>query len=464
MYLSPTVALAKDALLTMLPGGTPITLPDGPSPNAISYTNWESDLGAALTAGSGAMTPADLGGLRVEVLRRIATMQSTEDAPSADVTQAVYALAAETIRTVAQLSATQPRPAMLWNQELDVAQFLGRTLLLADHVLYPDRIFDAMRRAPTLRDLVRDAQSVLEHAELIAAGIAIPVPPGVAMAAQGPTAQQLTARDLRKPELVSWVRSQLLVEGPTAREALFVRAADDLALNPADFWLHGHLDPSSVDDETGHFRTQMLRSYDPGYDYQPWVEQVKDSAVSRLVQRTHERVVAADVFGSEYVSASLFEARLLRARALVSGMGSAQSAVWADIPELAALNGPDLITLLKNEDAVDDLRRLVRASLVTARSDTDKIDAITDLSHQLEAASHNVQKTVASERVWRGAVPGGVGLATMVVGGFTGGLAGLGVGALGVLGVLAPFLEDRMSSRRQAAYVFVAARRASRQR
>ncbi len=462
-FLSPSTSLATDALTGMVPAGMGIRLPpDGPKPTAISYTNWEADLGAAFGCGRDSLSVEALGGLRVEVLRRLAEMPASGHPPSDDITEAVYQLAAETVRTVAQLARREPRPAMLWNQELDVAQFLGRTLLLADHVLYPDHVFNTLRGRPTMRRLKEDAKAELVNAELLAGGMALPVPAGVAMAAQGATAQELAARDLKVPALVAWVRSQLIVEGPTAREALFVRAADDLAQEAANFWLHGRIDRDAIDAETRRFRTLMLHPYDPEYNYEPWINQVKDSAISALVQRTHERVVAADVFGSEYVSASMFEARLLRNRGRHARIGPAQAALWADVPELTTLRSPDLAKLLKNEDAIEDLRRQVRASLKTARTDDENIDAITELTHQLEAASHNLHKTSSSDRAWKAVIPGGLSGASMIVGGITGGLVAASAGALGALATLAPFLGDRLNARRKAAYVFVAARRARR--
>lgn len=282
------------------------------------------------------------------------------------------------------------------------------------------------------------------------------------MAAQGATAQELAAGDLKVSALVAWVRSQLIVEGPTAREALFVRAADDLAHEAANFWLHGRIDRDSLDNETGRVTTLMLQPYDPEYNSEPWINQVKDSAISALVQRTHERVVAADVFGSEYVSASLSEARLLRTRKRDGPIGPAQAALWADIPELTTLRSPDLAKLLKNEGAIEDRRRQVRASLKTARTDGENIDAITELTHQLEAASRNLQKTSSSDLAWKAVIPGGLSGASMVVGGITGGIVGASAGALGALATLAPFLGDRLNARRRAAYVFAAARRARR--
>lgn len=462
-FLSPSTSIATAALIGSLPEGTPFTMPPGgPAPTPITFSNWEEQLGDAASAAQVPLSPEALGGLRVEVLRRLAGLSASDAMPADAVIEGVYRLAAETVRTVAQLAKQKPRPAVLWNQELDVAQFLGRTLLLADHVLYPDHVFDVLLRGATTRRLKEAAGQELKNTELLVSGIAIPVPPGVAMAAQGRLALDLTAEDLRSPILVDWVRRQLIIEGPTAREALFVRAIDDLAHEAANFWLHGRIDPNSVDDETNTFRTGMLLPYDPEYDYDPWITQVEDSAVSALVQRTNERVVAADMFGSEYVSASLFEARLLRLRGHGKRLRPAQAALWADVPELTQLNSPDLAKLLKNEHAVEDLRHQVRASLAIARTERENIDAITDLAHQLEAASHRMQHAAITDLAWQAVIPGGLASASVVIGGIAGGLAGLGAGGLGALATLAPFLGTRLKDRRDAAYLFVTARRARR--
>jgi hypothetical protein len=443
----------------MLPEGVPITMPTGrPEPVGVGFTNWEQNIADAASEDDEALDAASVGGLRVEVLRKLAALPATADHPSENVRAAVYQLTAETVRTVAELAKLRPRRAVLWNQELDLAAFLGRTLLLADHVLYPDRVFEAIIRNGTSIELKRAAEKELRNAQLLAAGIAIPVPPGVAMAAQGRTAIDLTREDLAKTALVTWVRQQLILEGPTAREALFVRAIDDLATEPSKLWLHGHIDRTTLDPSSGRFGTKMLQPYDPDYNYEPWIKQVRDSAVSAFVQRTNERVVAADVFGAEYVSASLFEARLLRTRTRATRIRPAQAALWADIPELSDLSSPELTKILRNEDAIEDLRRQVRASLATARDDAASIDALTGLTHELEAASHKLQRTAKSDRAWQAAIPAGLSTASMIVGGVTGGLAGLG-GALGALAGLAPYLSARMANRREAAYLFVAARR-----
>lgn len=462
-YLSPSTTIANGGLTTSLPEGVPLTMPsEGPAPTPIPFTNWEHDLGAAIGGNSDALTLEALGGLRVEVLRRIAGLHATDAPPTDNVIEGIYNLTAETIRTVAELATQAPRPAILWNQELDVSQFLGRTLLLADHVLYPDHLFDSLLRGPTTTDLKEEAEKQLKNAELLATGIAIPVPPGVAMAAQGRVAIDLTDSDLQNRNLVDWVRAQLIIEGPTAREALFIRAMDDLAHEAPNLWLHGRIDPDSLDEETGKFSSGMLLPYDPNYDYNPWITQVTNSAISKFVQRTNERVVAADMFGSEYVSASLFEARLLRRRDHGTRISNAQAALWAEIPELTDLKSPDLAKLLKNEGAVEDLRRQVRASLATARTDGENIDAIANVAHEIEAASHKLQRTAGTDRIWQGVIPGGLSTAALVIGGFSGGLAGLGAGGLGALATLAPALSARLNKKREAAYLFVTARRSRR--
>jgi hypothetical protein len=203
----------------------------------------------------------------------------------------------------------------------------------------------------------------------------------------------------------------------------------------------------------------MLHPYEAGYDYGPWIRQETDKEISELVQRTNERVVTADVFGCEYVSASLFEARLLRRRQSQRPGRASQAAMWANVPELPTLASPDLAKVLRYEGAVEDLRRQVRASLVTARTDAQDVDALTDLAHQLEAASHTLEQTAARDRAWQAAVPAGLGGARVLVGAFTGGLGALAAGALGVLAGVAPYLSARMTTHREAAYLFVAARR-----
>ena len=460
-YISPTSVLAHDAL-SVPDGGAPLTMPtDRPTAKPVEYTNWDEELVSVAKTADPPMGLADLGRLRVEVMRQIAASPADESEPSDDVKQGLFYLAAESLRTISALAGTSPKPSILWNEELDPAVFLGRTLLLADHVAMPDAAFEALLRRGSSRSLSHAASKQLAVAELIEVGLVIPVPIGVAMAVNGAAAASLTDLDLKDPSLVSWVGDQLILEGPTAREALFVRAADDLSMVADKFWLHGHIDASSLKDD-GTFTTKMLQAYDPTYDYGPWIKQVSDSAVGYYVQRTNERIVTADVYGAEYVSASMFEARLIARNKRGRDPGPAQAAVWADVPQLPGLAGRELVKVIQNEDAVEDLRRQVRASLVTARTPGERTDALTALAHELEGASHRLERTARSDRAWQAAVPAGLGVASLVLGAISGGLLPVAAGALGVAGGIAPYLGARINARREAAYLFVTARRSRR--
>lgn len=405
---------------------------------------------------------SDLGRLRVQVLDVLAVLPEAEEQPDDNLLQGYFELVAQTLFTVSNLNRVRPRRTILWNSELDVGAFLGRTLLLADHVLYPDSVFDQMLRGATKADLRRAARRQLAHEPLIKMGTVVPLPEGVAMATQGKTALELTARDLQSRSLVDWVRRELVVEGPTAREALFIRARDDLSVTSDKFWLHGRILRDSVNEDDRTFGTAMLQKYDPTFDYGPWMKQVSDEAVSQYVQRTNERFVTANVFGAEYVSPSLFEARLLQRRPDPQTMTAPQAAMWADIPELVDLTSPDLAKLLRNEPAVQDLRDEVRNSMAVARSDADRIDALTQLAHNVNAASQRIVNAAKTQRLWQGVLPTGLGTASMVVGGITGGVPALVGGGLSILAGIAPYLGSHLQQRQAAAYLFVTARRRSR--
>jgi hypothetical protein len=329
---------------------------------------------------------------------------------------------------------------MLWNEQLDVATFLGRTVLLADHVVIPDRLLGTVLQRGSSHDLRRSAELQLAHAELLEAGIVLPVAQGVAMAVRGALAIDLTNRDLKTGRLVGWVRDQLILEGPTAREAVFVRAIDDWSKRAEKYWLYGRIEPKSVNFDERTFTAKYLQPYDPEYDYGPWIRQVIDSAVGYYIQRTNERVVAADVFGSEYVTASMFEARLLSRRQDPDGSHIAQSAMWANVPELPDLSSPDLVKILQHEHAVQDLRRQVRTLIATARTPGEMVGAITSLTHDLEAASHRIERIARSDRAWQAIVPAGLGTAGVVIGALSGGLPAIAGGAVSVLAGIAPTL------------------------
>jgi hypothetical protein len=121
--------------------------------------------------------------------------------------------------------------------------------------------------------------------------------------------------------------------------------------------------------------------------------------------------------------------------------------MWADVPLLPNLMAFDLVKLLQNEQAVEDLRRSVRASLVTARTPGDKADRLTDLAHDFEASSHRLGRAVETDRTWQGVATSGLGLASLVIGALNGGLGPIAGGTAGLLAGLAPYLGTRITTR-----------------
>lgn len=262
IFISPTTLLAPDALLGGV-DGVPLRMPSArPAPLPTMYTNWEDELAKYLQCNEVPLSPETLGELRVEVLRAIIKQRPGDSDPPGRTISSILQLAAETLRTVASLNRRTPRPSIFWNEELGLNQFLGRTLLLADHVAYPDGVFNSLLRNASAADLQREAIRQLEHHELLKSGVALPIPNGVAMAINAESVQNLTRKDLADERLIEWVRSQMIIEGPTAREVLLVRAADDLDMSPEKMWFYSHIEKDSLTQE-GRFTTRSLRPYDP---------------------------------------------------------------------------------------------------------------------------------------------------------------------------------------------------------
>jgi hypothetical protein len=245
VFLSPTVSMANDAI-TIREGGAPLRIVETElAARAVEYTNWDAHLVEVAASAGRVLSPSDLGRLRVEVMSRLAILRNDDSEPSDEIKHGILLLAAQSIRTVSALAQATPKPSMLWNQELDPAKFLGRTLLLADHVVMPDNVLASLQRSPQNKSLRVAAENELKLSKLLSAGLVIPVPIGPAMALSGAASVELTNRDLKDATFVSWVRDQLILEGPTAREVLFVRAIDDLSKHAHKHWLYSHIDPDS---------------------------------------------------------------------------------------------------------------------------------------------------------------------------------------------------------------------------
>ena len=461
LYLSPNLRLAKSAIPNLLPsGGAPIFLPmEELAPKPIAISELEGIIATAQATGT-SVDPVELARHRADLLRELARLPPTDEALSDEKIERILSFGLMAYQSVGELAQATPKPTLLWNEELSPTQFLTKTLLLADHILVPDRLLADAVLTPTNRSIGDLARKELSDEELILSGRVIPVPNGVAMALGRTAVETLTRQDLQDSRLLKFTRNQLVVEGPTAREALIINARDDLKPSPR-FWLYGRIDPGSVSDN-GRFSMQMLQPHDPTYDYRPWIEQVKRDAVTHYIQRTVGRLTTSDLLGAEYVAASPFEARMLHERS-AHETGPASASIWANVPALADLRSQDLARMLNNDDAVEDLRGKVRSAVTTSSTLHEQSAAISQLTAEIEQTSMSLEKKIRSERAYSAILPTLAGGAGLVVGG-AGGVLGLAGAGLGLLGGLLPYLGNLQNNRREASYLFIMARRSKARR
>jgi hypothetical protein len=214
-YLSPSVLLADSALPMMMPeGGVPLVIPpDRPHASAIVASHLET-LVAHAKPFAATLSPQKLGLLRLEVLTELSTLAST-DKPLRDAQlQGIVGLALASYECASALAMQNPRPTLLWNDELAPNDFLTRTLLLADHVLVPDRVFARASARSSVGSIAKLAKEELELRELILSGRVIAVPNGVARAIAGSSIDAIVKEDLSNAKLVSFIENQLVFEGP----------------------------------------------------------------------------------------------------------------------------------------------------------------------------------------------------------------------------------------------------------
>lgn len=457
VFLSPKTSLARALIPNLMPpGGAPITMPSeeiAARPTAIAGLEWAI---AHSRAEEDSLGPKELGELRSNLLYELSRLPDNDQALGNSKSEAIASASLLAWQTAGSLALAAPRPSLLWNEELDPTAFIRRTILLADHVLCPDKLLEVINDRPTNRRVRERAIAELAHDPLIRSGRVIAVPSGAALALGVEHSPSAVVEDLKNARLIDFVRSQLVIEGPTAREALFVNAKDDLEHAPY-MWFYAHILAGGPADN-GAFRSRLLGAYDPTHDYGAWVDLVTRQAIASYIQRSAERVTVADLFGAEYVASSLFEARLLRFRRPYASFGPASASLWADIPSLSRLDSADLVQILGQDDAVEDLRARVRLAMSTAPSLAGQVDALRHLASEIEHSSSRLERTMSTDRAYAAIAPSILSVAGLVVGSAAGplGLAGAALG--GVAGIL-PYVASRQNNRREAAYLFVMARR-----
>lgn len=396
-----------------------------------------------------------LSGEKRSIARRLKTMDERE------IDELVYAnadLAKATVDRLLEEADAADRPTTLWAEPVDVARLIGATLLFADRYLVRDpvmaEVFDGRLRperlAPALAQLAR-------LRPLIEAGVIVPVPEEVAVAATDRLTMEVTEADLRRPELVVWVQSQIVVDGPTARSVIFLAARDDLGRGPGLFFVHGLIDPASVGKD-GTFAMHALHPYDPSFDYEPWIAQCRRQGAAKLIQEMNRELTIAAAFGGHFVTRAPFRARYLQRR--LGEVDAPGATVWADVPLLPELAPKDLAPILRLDETVEALRReMRRAFRHVDGSDPDRAyNAAVDLVEDLEAATVELEAEIRRKRAWNLLLPGGVSSGSVALAAATGSW-GFASALLGAAAGIAGYGEHVQGRRRNAAFAFVLARR-----
>jgi len=459
VFIAPSIAVSKALLVSMMPKGTPLTFPRPETePRANSVSALESMIAGLRQAGP-PLSTREIGRLRVEMLRRLASLPDRDVPVKNEVLDGIAQASALAWQTVGALGDESFRPNVLWNEAMDGAKFLGQTLLLADHILSPDQMIKFVDQGGTSREIRAAAKRELRNESLISEGRLISIPSGSALTIGEESAYNAARRDLQDPHLRAFVDSQLVMEGPTAREFLLVNAIDDLDLN-SKFWMYARMDPGSV--KGREFAMKALGEYDPGYDYSPWITQVRNEAIAHYIQRTVNRLTVSELIGAQYVATSPFEARLLDRRNSSVAMNPASAARWANIPVLSNLDSPDLARILREDDAVEELRSKVRGAFKATSPGADPGIEIERCVADIEIASRNLERKVRTTRAYGGAFPFiTTATAAAVTIGLGGGAPAIAVGALTSLSAISAYLGARKNEKRDASYIFVMARKAA---
>ncbi|KUL42003.1 hypothetical protein ADL15_02705 [Actinoplanes awajinensis subsp. mycoplanecinus] len=240
---------------------------------------------------------------------------------------------------------------------------------------------------------------------------------------------------------------------------MFINPIDDLG-SPLLWLLSRHTVVEEQPHGIGAFTADLLGTYNPAHDYEPWKQQNLDKAVGEYLRRANERLIAGKVFTADYLTTSPFQARLLARKGALPNK-PIHSAVWADIPILPGANPAVLARAVTEEEAVEDLRQKVRNALRSARDLGTGADALTGLGEELAHASRQLQRTVRTERRWKVIAPTIAGLGTIALGA-AGTVPAIAGGILSAAAGLLPYFADIAGRRRNAAYLFYLANRTSR--
>jgi hypothetical protein len=271
---------------------------------------------------------------------------------------------------------------------------------------------------------------------------------------------QMIAVDLTESDYVAWAKRQVVLEGPTAREAAFVHVIDDYEHDDW-FYLHSRMVPPA----TGQAllaRNGLLSPYDRDYDYDPWLATVKSQAVAQLTKFLDVDMAVSTAFGADLFTRSPFRARALRnLRGTLSGTSDydISGAAWADVPWLPGASAGLLMKIAGSEPRVDELRRATAAALRVVQSDdiAGSAQAIADVAADLKAAASQLRHDLLMQRSLDLALSSGFATGSVLIAGTMTPQLALGGIIAGVAAAI-PAAPSQLASRKTAAYAFWMAR------
>jgi SEC-C motif len=462
IHISPNTTLRRDALV--MPATPVPVLMQQPTPQAPPVTV-EAAVRAIATAkpAGRALSFREIGSLRFALLDthgirdpaavRAGRHDQVIDQLIPDLASGALQLARATVdRLATDLASDQP-PVVLNSDHGDIVRLVGQSLLWADHYLISDSIAEAAAAGrgdlPSYRMLVAD---LLDIRSLVESGIVVPAFFDLAIALIDTEIDAMVAADLGESPYVEWAEQQIVLEGPSAREAAFVHVTDDY---PHDWiYLHGRNEPiaaSQSDNEPLKVRSKLLNHYDPSYDYDPWLATVKRQTVAKLTKALDTDLAVSSAFGADLLTTSPFRARALQ-RLHVPSPGSSgydiSGAAWAEVPWLPNISAELLVKIAASEDRVDDLRRATATALRAVQHGdvAASASAIADVAADLTSAAGRLGRDLRRQSSIDLALPAGVATGSVLLAGTLAPVIGLGALLAGAVPAIPAARKARLTA------------------
>lgn len=472
IYISPNTSVSRDAFTAS--GPVPITMQQ-PMPQATPISVDEATHALAVAPSRQQVPYPDIGTLRYALLDmhgiadpeavRLGSHDQALQRLIPDIASGSLELARVTLDRLRSESAQAETPVVLYSDHGDIRKVVGQTLLWADHYLTADRLASL---AATGRDDLASYRThiadLLDLRPLVEAGIVVPVFTDLAVALISTAIDQMISVDLAEPDYVAWAKQQVILEGPTAREAAFVHVTDDYK---HDDWLYLHsriVSPTigQGDGQSLSFRSRMLGSYDPDYDYSPWLETVRSQAVAELTKFLDIDLAVSAAFGADLFTRSPFRARAMR-RLPGTAPGTSDhnisGAAWAEVPWLPDASAELLVRIAGQEPRVNELRRATAAALRTVQSGdiAGSAQAMADVAADLKAAASRLRHDLLLQRSVDLVLSSGVATGSVLISATMTPPLALG-GILAGAAAAIPSVRAQLASRKTAAYAFWMAR------